>query len=54
MQNDDSLMVLGFTVNHKALATQDLVTALSLKIPYLRDYVNFISNYKTESCSSEL
>jgi hypothetical protein len=54
MQKDESLMIFGFTMNHKALATQVLVTALTLKISYLRDFINFLSNYKTESCSTEL
>jgi hypothetical protein len=54
MQSDESLMILGFTMNHKVLATQGLVTVLSLKIPYLRYYVNFLIHYKTESFSTEL
>lgn len=32
-QKDEGLMILGFTMNHTALATHVLVTALSFRIP---------------------
>jgi len=33
MQKDEGLVILGFTMNHTALATQVLVTAVSFRIP---------------------
>jgi len=33
MQKDESLMILGFTMNHKSLSTHVLVTAVSFRNP---------------------